>query len=388
MKTVVIGMTAAVFAASITCGRAQDEVPVLGGPAESRARLNVEPVGEGGLFYVVADQGEIADDEGEYWLGVQLAALPELAKQQLGVEHGLAVEEVAADSPAAKAEIRRFDILVKADDTPLKDAGDLIKSVEASQGKEMTLTVVRQGKDRTLKVIATKRPETARTVRVHRPEFAEEIKRLEEALARLKAKAGDKGVDLLFARPAIVAPKTELNKAFSYRFEGGKPADFPGDLTVQVNKRGKEPAEIHVKRGDKEWNITEKEIDELPEDLRPHVLHYLGKGPTFSRGPIGWGEGGVIRVNPQGKVEGEIRIPPMGPRPPVPPRPPVAATRSRPAEVPGVFSERRIIDDRRAPDDRQDDKLDLILKKLNSIERLESDVKELRKELDEVRGKK
>jgi hypothetical protein len=61
----------------------------------------------------------------EYWLGVQLAALPELARQQLGVDYGLAVEDITPDSPAAKAEIKPHDILVKAGDVPLKEAGDL-----------------------------------------------------------------------------------------------------------------------------------------------------------------------------------------------------------------------------------------------------------------------
>jgi hypothetical protein len=358
MKTLLFGMAAALVAALAGGARAQEVVRLPG---------------ERDLLYVVADQAEPADErEEEYWLGVQLAALPELAKKQLGVEHGLAVEDVAPDSPAAKAEIKRFDILIKADDTPLKDAGDLVKSVEASQGKEMTLRVVREGKDRTVTVIATKRPETAKVLRVRRPEFAEEIKRLEEALAHLKAKAGNKGVDLLFARPAIVAPKAEMNQAFSFFFEGGKPADFPNDLSVQVNKRGKEPAQIHVKRGDKEWNITEKEIDQLPEELRPHVMHYLGKGSAYARGPR------ALHLNPQGKVEGEIRIPPMPPmppRPPVAPRPAAAPTRIRPAD-PAIAAERRIIDTRRAPGDQE--KLDAILQEL----------KELRKEVDEVRSKK
>ena len=374
MKKFAFGLSAALTVASAIGAQGQEDGRVPGGPPAYTVRA-----------IALTDEVDASDqnkDEEEYWLGVQIAALPELAKQQLGVDHGLAVEDVAADSPAAKAEIKRFDILVKADDTPLKDAGDLVKSVEASQGKEMTLTVVRQGKDRTVRVIATKRPAAKyESLRVRRPEFAEEIKRLEDALARLKAKAGDKGVDLLFARPAIVAPRADMNRAFSYHFEGGKPADFPSDLTVQVNKRGKEPAQIHVKRGDKEWNITEKEIDQLPEELRPHVLHYLGKGPAFPRGPIGWGEKGAIRVTPQGKVEGEIRIPPLPPRPPLAPQPPAPVVRGRIAvEPPAAAGGRRQpdVEYRITNEDRQSEKIDAILREL----------KELRKDLDEVREKR
>src|SRR5205085_284230 len=97
--------------------------------------------------------------QSEYWLGLQLAALPEIVKKQLAVEDGLTVEEVAADSPAAKAEIKKFDILVKAGDTPLKSLSDLVKAVDASQGKEIIITIVRGGKDSTVKVAAIRRPE-------------------------------------------------------------------------------------------------------------------------------------------------------------------------------------------------------------------------------------
>ena len=84
--------------------------------------------------------------------------MPELAKQQLGVDYGLAVEDVTADSPAAKAEIKPHDILVKAGDVPLKEAGDLVKVVEGSEGKDIKITIVRGGKDRTITVTPARRP--------------------------------------------------------------------------------------------------------------------------------------------------------------------------------------------------------------------------------------
>ena len=77
----------------------------------------------GDVVYFIADAEQAGEEakaakqsQGEYWLGVQIAELPEVAKQQLGVDQGLVVEDVMPDSPAAKAEIRKHDILVKADD--------------------------------------------------------------------------------------------------------------------------------------------------------------------------------------------------------------------------------------------------------------------------------
>src|SRR5437773_140651 len=210
----IVGMATAAIGSALS---GQDDVFIPGGPIESNVQpLNVllrQPATD--VFFALVND-EAAGDEAaksEYWLGIQITALPEVAKQQLGVDNGLAVEDVMPDSPAAKAEIKKFDILVKAGDTPLKEATDLIKAVDASQGKEITITIVRGGKDRTVKVVATKRPEKERfDIRVPKPELAADIKRLEEALESLKNKAGKDALGLWFARPGLVAPRVELHE--------------------------------------------------------------------------------------------------------------------------------------------------------------------------------
>src|SRR3954465_10408705 len=80
---------------------------------------------------VLAFANELALDAptSDYWLGVQVAAVPDLAKKQLAIDDGLAVEDVTDGSPAAKAEIKKFDILVRAGDAPLKGISDLVKAV-------------------------------------------------------------------------------------------------------------------------------------------------------------------------------------------------------------------------------------------------------------------
>jgi S1-C subfamily serine protease len=81
---------------------------------------------------VTAPEGKISYDEevlvvtddtpplGEYWIGIALGELPEVVKQQLQIENGLVVEDVLPDSPAAKAEFKKFDVLLKAADKPPK----------------------------------------------------------------------------------------------------------------------------------------------------------------------------------------------------------------------------------------------------------------------------
>jgi PDZ domain-containing protein len=392
-------MCAVVSAATASAGRvltAQEDVLIPGRPIE----YSVQPLNRfstphaGNYLFALANDEGAADEaaKSEYWLGVQIAALPDVAKQQLGIEEGLAVEEVMPDSPAAKAEIKKFDILVKAGDTPLKEAIDLIKSVDASQGKELTITIIRGGKDRTVKVVATKRPEKERVeVRVPKAEFGAEIKRLEEALENLKNKAGKDGLGgFWFARPGYVSPRVELKGA---PFPKDLKGEFPKDLSVQINKHGTEPTKIHVKRGDKEWDVTEDKLGELPDDIRPHVQKLLGRmlmpglSATADR---------IVRVTPEGKVEGELKIAPMPPRPPAVPVPPVRVRPPAPPAAPaapGAPETTRTFSYRlERGDGGADSKLDAILKKLDTIEsgaldKLDKEVKQLRKEIDELRSK-
>src|SRR3954447_15159235 len=140
--------------------RGQDDDPALGGALQN-ALKSIETTADGKRNLVIA----LADDletvpQSDYWIGVQVAAVPDVAKKQLAIDDGLAVEEVTQDSPAAKAEIKKFDILVKAGDAPLKNITDLVKAVDASQGKEVIITIVRDGKNQTIKVIPDKRPKS------------------------------------------------------------------------------------------------------------------------------------------------------------------------------------------------------------------------------------
>src|ERR1044071_3588669 len=125
----------ACLAVAVACnlpllGVGQDDVLIPADQVEFRVKPLVElavPIFD--VAFNLDDEKTEKADSGstEYWLGVQVAVGPAIAKRQLAIDHGLAVEEVAPDSPAAKAEIKKFDILIQAGDTPLKGVGDLIK---------------------------------------------------------------------------------------------------------------------------------------------------------------------------------------------------------------------------------------------------------------------
>jgi hypothetical protein len=344
------------------------------------------------LIIALADDVAEGLPQSDYWIGVQVAAVPDVAKKQLAIEDGLAVEEVTPDSPAAKAEIKKYDILVKAGDAPLKNIADLVKAVDASQGKELTITIVRNGKNQTIKVIADKRPKSERgevgiddvkrTLAARSPELAAEIKQLEESLEKLKGKIGKEGLGFWLAKPAVVAPRVDVRIPENWRGAVAKAAEFPKDLSVQINKEGGQPVKIHVKVRDKEWDVTEDKLGELPGDLRPYVEQMLGKAAAAYK---------AVRVTPGGKVEGDVQIAPLPPRPPVPPKLATGPQAPTPPKPPTAQANRAMTVRTHHSEGDADAKLDAIIKKLDdrseTIEKLDKKVEELRKEIDQLRKK-
>ena len=71
---------------------AQDDVLVPGGPIALRVEP-LNPENHENLNVLVARLDDDKDEEApgsEYWLGLQVAALPEITKRQLAIKHGLA----------------------------------------------------------------------------------------------------------------------------------------------------------------------------------------------------------------------------------------------------------------------------------------------------------
>jgi hypothetical protein len=279
-----------------------DEAPAT--PA--RVRFNTTEPPATVLF--LAEQDETEAGKTEYWLGIGLEGeVPDVLKRHLNLDHGLVVADVAEDSPAAKAEVKKYDILLKAGDEPLKTPKDLIETLQASDGKELTILIFRDGKNATLHVTPAKRPATdERRYSLRTPsKFGPEIKGLEEALAKLKGKAGEEALNLLFARPGVMSPQLKVLK----------PNELPKNVSVRITKEGSQPAKIHVKKDDQEWEVTEDKLGDLPEDLRPHVQQFLARPMNLSLDLKGSKlEARQLNLKkPDGKVEAELKFtPPPG----------------------------------------------------------------------------
>lgn len=89
-------------------------------------------------------------------IGVQCECVPDALRSHLDLgEKGIMVGHVKEESPASEAALMKFDIIVQIGDTDIKETDDLVSSVAASEGKELTLSIIRHGKP--MKILVTPR---------------------------------------------------------------------------------------------------------------------------------------------------------------------------------------------------------------------------------------
>jgi len=201
----------------------------------------------------------------DYWLGVSGdTAEPALRAQlRLGEGQGFLVTGVQEDSPAAKADVEKFDLLLLVDGKNVGELKDLVTVVDENKDKEVELTLLRAGEKRSVKLTPVKRPD-AKPAAPDGPNPGD----LDRWISRMPGQRGR--VQLFNVGPGRMAESVAFFKD----------AEFPADLGVTIDKQGNAPAKVVVKRGEQEWTTTDDKLESLPEDVRGHVAGLLGRPPV------------------------------------------------------------------------------------------------------------
>jgi hypothetical protein len=211
---------------------------------------------------------------GEYWVGVALRASlsdDERARRSMPKDEGVVVAQVLPSTPA-DGKLQENDVIVKAGGKTLKSAVDFLGVVDSVKGGKLPLEILRHGRTTLIDVTPVKRPPQAERVTV-----------VLEVDPNLRYETIQKALEWLNRSQAEGTPLRLYTVRPGWMLRPGAMlwAPLPANLTVSVTRQGEKPATIVVKRDDQKWEITEKELDKLPNDIRPYVERMLGRGFTL-----------------------------------------------------------------------------------------------------------
>ena len=104
-----------------------------------------------------------APDQPSFWqmrsgrrIGVGVTPLTKQLSEHFGVTSGVMINDVRADSPAAKAGLKAGDIIVEVEGKEVKGEGDVIRAIGDKKEGDVGVTIVRQGNRQTIRVTPEK----------------------------------------------------------------------------------------------------------------------------------------------------------------------------------------------------------------------------------------
>lgn len=196
------------------------------------------------------------------WLGLALEPLSEVLAAQLGLKTGMVVDVLAADGPAQKAGLRKNDILLEANGTPIQAMSDLLPvvAVAAAEKKPVGLAVLRGGKPLEITVTPEPRPVA---VTVIREPVSEQAGEGPAVMVQPKA---------VFQAPPGVIMRWEIRALGTFSLPGGyeveivNDAGLPGEIVVRKKQDGKE---------ERTWRMRPSELGMLPNEVRSVVIEVI-----------------------------------------------------------------------------------------------------------------
>ncbi len=109
----------------------------------------------GGVEFVVEDVGQGP----KVWLGVRFTPVPAPLAAHLG-ERGVMIANIMKDSPADKAGLEQYDVVIACGDSAIRRPEDLLEALgRVTAGESVKLRIIRKGAERDLEVTPSARPE-------------------------------------------------------------------------------------------------------------------------------------------------------------------------------------------------------------------------------------
>lgn len=207
-----------------------------------------------------------------YWIGIRGQGVndPVLRTQlQLAEDMGVVVEDVVPDSPAAKADLRRHDIILRADGDAVNTMAILQEHVMKGKGQPMELLLLRLGKETTIQVTPEPRPEKFNQLAEEAPQPGAGVG-LDQLMQQFQGQGMPGGIRVFGPGMVLRGNRIDINK-------------MPNGMTVAITRENDGPAKITVKQGDKEWTFNSDDAEaltKLPAEVRAFVDNML-KGQEF-----------------------------------------------------------------------------------------------------------
>jgi membrane-associated protease RseP (regulator of RpoE activity) len=223
-------------------------------------------------------------EQPKHWIGLLGGPVtPELRAHVLVPEdQGLMVRQVVPESPAAKAGLKDFDILLRANETELREMRDLVEIVKTAgdASEQITLEVLRAGKRETVYITPAARPEKIANLPTLEsptgiPAFGGNLQGVpEDVLKFFEHRGAREGGPFAFRSfgPGMMVP------------QHGGVGNIPSGVSVSIQKQGDGPAHITVKRGEETWTVSGDDLgslEQLPADVRPFVEQLLQGGGSI-----------------------------------------------------------------------------------------------------------
>ncbi|MBX3420817.1 MAG: PDZ domain-containing protein [Pirellulaceae bacterium] len=217
---------------------------------------------------------ETASAEQRLWLGIALKSVGDDLAAFLGSDHGVLVDQVHPDSPAASAGLKKGDVILAVDGQLLHNPSELVRIMATAKAdRPLALRIQRQAGEVEIAVVPQLRSQDI----LQHPDWTKE---LGDVSVRI-APHGKELKVLRFGDPSMIRISPKLCEAICGDVNIQLKRNLNGqEVEVSVLRKEGQPAEITLRRGDETKTLTQDQLDQIPEDIGNWLRSALNLGAT------------------------------------------------------------------------------------------------------------